>query len=154
MKPMHRNRAIHASTLAVLALLAGCATVRGWWPFGHHDSQAPQPVTDLVVGLPDGAAPQPVLQYRERNTLVLDLTGVADRGRITLQPGADGNWPARIAVRMMPRRFGELEVRGAQRLVLPVAAAGSAAVTAELPPGIYAPGTAQLAVSWGASGEF
>jgi hypothetical protein len=153
MKPMHRNRVIHAGTLAVFALLAGCTTMRSWWPFDRHDAPAPQPVTELAVGAPEGGASQ-VLQYWERNTLVVDLTSAASRGRITLQPGEGRGWPARIALRMTPRRFEELEVRGAQRLVLPVAAAGTTAVTAELPPGIHAPGTAQLVVSWGAGDEF
>jgi len=150
---MHRNRIVHAGTLAVFALLAGCATVRSWWPFGHHEAPAPQPVTELVVTAPEGAAPAAVLQYLERNTLVVDLGSVPDRGRILLQPGEGRAWPARIALRMRPGRFGEVEVRGAQRLLLPVAA-GTAAVTAELPPGIYTPGTTQLLISWGAGGEF
>jgi hypothetical protein len=59
-----------------------------------------------------------------------------------------------MAVRMAPQRFETLEVRGAQRLVLPVAAAATGAVTAELPPGTYEQGTTELTLSWGASSAF
>lgn len=95
-----------------------------------------------------------VLQYWERNTLVVDLTSVAGTGRVTLRPDADRGWPMRIAFRMSSRRFEELEVRGAQRVLLPVAAGSSELMTADLPPGLYPAGTPELLVSWGAAGSF
>jgi hypothetical protein len=38
--------------------------------------------------------------------------------------------------------------------VLPVAAGSTGPVTADLPVGLYAPGTPELLVSWGAAGSF
>lgn len=159
MKPMHRNRSDRNSVfLAGLAgsmlLLTGCAGVRSHWPFARHAAPQPLAVAELEVGLPEQGATPVVLQYWERNTLVVDLTSVAAQGRITLRPGAGRGWPARLAFRMSPQRFAELEVRGAQRLVVPVATGGTAPVTAELPPGVYQQDTPELVVSWGAAGGF
>ena len=159
MKPMHRNRSSRSGALlAALAasglLLAGCAGLRSHWPFAGRAASLPEAVAELRVGLPQQGSPPVVLQYWERNTLVLDLTNVAAEGRVTLRPGEGRGWPARMAFRMPPRRFGELEVLGAQRLLLPVAASGIEPVTAELPPGIYGNDTAELVVSWGAAGSF
>jgi hypothetical protein len=159
MKPMLRNRSdLNRVLLAGLAAgvlsLAGCATVRSHWPFARHAPPQPAAVAELDVGLPPQGAPPVVLQYWERNTLVVDLTNVAAQGRITLRPGAGRGWPVRIAFRMLPQRFAELEVSGAQRLVVPVAAGATAPVTAELPPGVYQQDTPELVVRWGAAGEF
>jgi hypothetical protein len=54
---------------------------------------------------------------------------------------------------MAPARFEVVEVRGAQRVVLPVSA-GSGTVTAELPSSTYNEGTTSLTVSWGAKSAF
>ncbi|MEO6185962.1 MAG: hypothetical protein ABIP38_14210 [Steroidobacteraceae bacterium] len=150
---MHRNRVSGSWLLCGVLLLAGCATVKSHWPFGRSAPVAPLPVSELDLKLPvDGATPV-VLQFWERNTLVIDLAGVPGSGQVMLVR-RDGNaWPARLAVRMAPRRFEVLEVKGAQRIVLPVASAESS-VTAELPPGIVDPGTAALTISWGAKGAF
>jgi hypothetical protein len=159
MKPMLRNRSDRnrmrvAGLAACVLLFAGCASVRSHWPFARHAPAAPEAVAELEVGLPEQGTPPVVLQYWERNTLVVDLTSVAAQGHVTLRPGAGRGWPVRIAFRMPPRRFAELEVRGAQRLVVPVAAGGTVPVTAELPPGVYQQDTPELVVSWGAAGSF
>ncbi len=154
MKPMLRNGLIRAGALILLATLAGCTTFRNHWTFTRSVPPPPPPVAELIVGWPQDGTPPVVLQYWERNTLVLDITNVGGQGRITLRPAPEKTWPARLAFRMAPRRFEELEVRGAQRLLLPVAAAGTEAVTAELPAGLYRKDTVELAVSWGASGAF
>jgi len=159
MKTMYRNcirrpAVIPMAMVVVVLLLAGCSTLHSHWPFAHRAAAAPAAVAELQVQWPDRASPPVVLQYWERNTLVVDLTSVASQGQITLRPAAGHSWPARIAMRMPPRRFGELEVRGAERIVLPLAAGGDLPVTAELPAGMYAAQTAQLIVSWGATGSF
>jgi hypothetical protein len=159
MKPMLRNRSVRTGVLlagfaAGLLLFTGCASLKSHWPFARRTAPQPQAVAELDVGLPEQGAPPVVLQFWERNTLVVDLTGVAAQGRITLRPAQGRGWPARIAFRMSPRRFEELEVRGAERLVVPVAAGGTAPVTTELPPGLYQQDTAELTVSWGAAGGF
>jgi len=135
-------------------LLAGCATLKSHWPFAHRAAPAPAAVAELDVQVPEQGTPPVVVQYWQRNTLVVDLTSVTAQGHITLRPAAGRGWPVRIAFRMSPRRFEELEVRGAQRLVVPVAAGGTAPVTAELPPGVYQADTREIAVSWGAAGNF
>lgn len=144
---------IHTGLAVAMLLLAGCASLRSHWPFAHHGASPPA-VVELEVGLPQAGTAPVVLQYWQRNTLVVDLTNVAADGRITLRPGAGRNWPARIAFRMAPLRFEELEVRGAQRLLLPVAAGSTDPMTAELPPGLYGAGTRELVVSWGKAGSF
>jgi hypothetical protein len=149
---MHRNR-VSPWLLAGVLMLSGCATVKSVWPFGHRTEAAPQPVSELDLQLPaDGAAPV-VLQFWERNTLVIDLQNVASAGQVVLARRTGNTWPARIAFRMAPNRFELLEVRGAQRVLLPVVAAGEA-VSVELPPGAYAGATTALTVSWGAKGAF
>ncbi len=55
---------------------------------------------------------------------------------------------------MSSTRYQQLEVRGAQRIVLVVAGEDGAPATAELPPGIIGPDTVALTVSWGARGAF
>jgi len=56
----------------------------------------------------------------------------------------------RVALRVTPGAIGVLEVRGAQRVILPITAGGKP-VDLELPPGVYTPTTQQLTVSWGAA---
>jgi hypothetical protein len=151
---MHRNRVSGSWLLCGVMLLSGCATVKSHWPFGKTAQAAPVPVSELEVKLP-AAGPVPVvLQFWERNTLVIDLTAVASAGQVVLAHRVDRPWPARLAVRMAPRRFEVIEVRGAQRVVLPVASADAGALTAELPPGVYDAGTAELTISWGGKGTF
>lgn len=149
---MHRNRAILSVTFACL-LLGGCAGARSLWPFGRTEAPPAPAVNELLVSMPEGSAPQVVLQFWERNTLVLDLQNAASSGRVVLSRREGNIWPARIALRMAPARFEAVEVRGAQRVVLPVSA-GAGPVTVELPPGVYADSTPELAVRWGTKSTF
>jgi hypothetical protein len=149
---MHRNRISGGWLLAAL-LLAGCASIKSHLPFGKARAPAPEPVSELALASPAGGA-SAVLQFWERNTLVLDLQNVPVAGQVVLSRHNGRSWPARIAVRMAAQRFEVVEVRGAQRMVLPVTASGSGAVTAQLPPGILDSGTAALTISWGARGDF
>jgi hypothetical protein len=151
---MHRNRVSGICLLAGALLLSGCAAIKSHWPFARSAKPGPQPVSELELKLPDQGTAPVVLQFWERNTLIVDLQNVATTGQVVLARSADKRWPARIAVRMAPQRFEVLEVRGAQRVVLPVASAAGSAVTAELPPGTYDQGTAALTISWGAKGAF
>jgi hypothetical protein len=74
-------------------------------------------------------------------------------GSVKLAREEGHRWPARLAVRMSPARFEVVEVRGAQRVVLPVSS-GAGAVTAELPASTYNESTPALTVSWGAKSAF
>src|SRR5215472_5402482 len=42
-----------------------------------------------------------------------------------------------------------VDVRGAERMVLPIVPAAGKPIDLELPPGVYAPKTAELTVAWG-----
>lgn len=150
---MHRNRAIVLLTLLFLAT-TGCASVKSLWPWGKGPAAAPVPVRELEVAVAVDVSMPVVLQFWERNTLVLDLRDVASVGQISLSRREGQAWPARIGVRMSPTRFEVLEVRGAQRVVLPVATAAGSAVTVELPPTAYAADTSQIVVSWGLRSSF
>jgi hypothetical protein len=114
---------------------------------------APEWVHELQVTAPAGEAMPVVLQFWDHNTRVMDLQEVPASGQIRLSPSEGGHWPARIGFRMSSRRFQQLEVRGAQRIVLNVAGEGTP-VTAELPPGIYDAGTPELRIGWGGDGTF
>ncbi len=149
---MHRNRISGGWLLAAL-LLTGCASMKSHWPFGKGQGKSPPQVTELELQSPASGSPSGILQFWERNTLVLDLQNVPAAGQVVVKRRARNSWPARIAVRMAPQRFEVLEIRGAQRVVLPVAG-GPGAVTAELPPGTYDQSTAALTISWGARGAF
>jgi hypothetical protein len=153
MKPMYRNRTIVLLTLACLAA-SGCASVKSHWPWARAPAPAPKPVHELVVTVPADVAMPVVLQYWQRNTLVLDLQDVSSAGQLSLSRQGSQAWPARIGFRMSPSRFEVLEVRGAQRMVLPVATSAGSAVTVELPPSAYDAATAQIVVRWGNRGAF
>lgn len=149
---MRRNRAILLLAAGLLAT-GGCATVKAHWPFGKTKGPAPEPVQELQVQAVANEAGPTVLQFWERNTLVVDLTNVPAEGQVQLVRDPTRAWPVRVAFRMAPGRFEVLEVVGAQRMVLPVAA-GAGAVTAELPAGAYETATTRLALRWGARSEF
>jgi hypothetical protein len=114
----------------------------------------PQPIRELEVAIAADTATPVVLQFWERNTLVMDLQDVSSAGQVTLSRREGRSWPARIAFRMSPTRFEVLEVRGAQRVVLPVASGGSTAVTVEIPSKTYDKTTSGLVVSWGPASAF
>jgi hypothetical protein len=160
MKTMHRNRAIGLAVLGFALATTGCASVKShlpnvsrlaWW---HKVTPAPQPVRELDVTVPAELATPVVLQFWERNTLVIDIQDVASAGQITLTRREGLDWPARVAFRMSPTRFEALEVKGAQRVVLPVANGGSTPVTVELPASAYNKATPSLGVRWGTSSSF
>jgi hypothetical protein len=139
------RRARRALALGVLAAsVAGCSHLH--WPWHKQPPPPPQSVHYLDVG---GSGAAAVLgQYWKRNTLVLDMSAASGSGSVTLRPPADG-WPVRLALRVTPGSLGELDVRGAQRVVLPIVPSGGKPVDLELPPGVYPPKTSELTVDWG-----
>jgi hypothetical protein len=48
-----------------------------------------------------------------------------------------------------PGSIGSIDVRGAQRLVIPVPATGTGTLDLELPPGVYVAATKQITLNWG-----
>jgi uncharacterized protein YceK len=152
MKPMLRNRA-SVLLLACVVTLSGCATVRSYWPFGHKAVAAQAAVREVEVKYPEDQATPVILQFWERNTLVIDLQNVPSTGQAELTRAEGKAWPVRLAFRMSPTRFETLEVRGAQRVVLPVSA-GAGAVTVELPPGTVDAATGSVQLRWGVKNQF
>ena len=136
-----------AAALALL-LVAGCHHLSGaHWPW-HH---APPPPAAAVheLDISGGAATDSFPQYWQRNTLLVDLSAASGSGSITLKPAEGSSWPVRVALRVTPGAIGSLEVRGAQRVSLPISSTAGKAVDLELAPGLYTPQTPELRVSWG-----
>jgi len=143
------KRAARAAVLTLTLALGACSHLpHPHWPWHHHARTGPTAVDELVVTPTAGTSLQ-VAQYWQRETLLIDLSAASGEGGITLQPRPDGAWPVRIALRVQPGRVGQLDVRAAQRMVLPVTPAGTHPVDLELPAGIYKVTTPQLTVAWG-----
>jgi hypothetical protein len=140
------RRAARAGRGAIVLMLALWAGGCAWWH--HRPSPAPAPVHELDIG---GAGAEAFPQYWKRNTLLIDLSGARGSGSLTLKPATPAGWPVRLAFRVTPGAFGSLEVRAAQRLVLPISPSGAKPVDFELPPGVYTTVTPQMTVSWGAA---
>jgi hypothetical protein len=139
------RRALGALALGVLAAsAAGCSHLK--WPWHHQPPPPPTPVHVLDVSGSGASAVR--AQYWKRNTLVLDLSAASGSDSITLRPPSDG-WPVRVALRVSPGSLGELDVRGAERVVLPIVSSAGKPVDLELPPGVYPPKTAEVTVAWG-----
>jgi hypothetical protein len=140
-------------TVGVLALLllslSGCSHLPSMhWPW-HHKPAPPPPEVHELDEASEGGASVSFPQYWLRNTLVVNLQGASGSGSVVLKPREGTAWPVRIAFKVMPGAIGELEVRGAQRTVLPITPAGTQPILLELSPGIYVPKTPQMTVSWG-----
>jgi hypothetical protein len=139
----HRERVGFGSLMAAAMLAAGCAHL----PWRHNPPPPPAPVSELTETAETGAAVD-YPQYWKRNTLLVDLRGISAEGGIVLQPRSGTEWPVRVAFRVTPGSIGVLEVRGEERVILPVAAGGGAPIDLELPPDIYKSTTTHLTVHW------
>lgn len=137
----------------LLTVVAGCSHLpHPHWPWHHKAEPAPEVVHELVITTADGAdAPYP--QYWKGNTLVVDLRPGGAQGNAVLKPREHTFWPVRIAFRVMPNQFGTLEVKSAQRVVLPITTSGSKPVDVELAAGVYIMKSPQIAVSWGSADQ-
>jgi hypothetical protein len=150
------DRPVHAVTtamlLALLTIAAGCSHMpHPHWPWHRKPAPAPEVVHELVIKTPDGADVT-FPQYWKGNTLIVDMRLAGGQGSVVLKPRERTLWPVRIAFRVMPGQFGALEVRAAQRVVLPITTAGTKPVDLELAPGVFIMKSPQMAVSWGPGG--
>jgi hypothetical protein len=134
--------------LAVALLLGGCKTVSNHLPWRHKAPPPAEVSTALSVAGPDGTA-LTWPQIWVRNDVVLDLSALSGSGSAIVMPRSGLAWPVRVALRVSPGSIGALDVRGAQRLVVPVPASGAGTVDLELPPGVYVAATKQMTISWG-----
>ena len=136
-------------------LLAACAPLRAHLPWQAALPPAPVPVRELEVTLPASAPISIVLQFWERNTLVVDLQAVASTGELRLKPQPGAVWPVRLALRAAPGHFEALELTGAQRVVFPVGAGrNDLPVTLTVAPSVYQEATPELLLRWGAAASF
>jgi hypothetical protein len=137
-----------AAAVALVLAATACSHMPSIkWPWAKQPTPAPAPVHVLDIAAAGSPAPFP--QSFERNTLLLDLSGVSGSGSLTLKPAAGSTWPVRLAFKVTPGAVGLLEVRGDQRVVLPITGAANAPVDLELAPGVYTAATPQMTVSWG-----
>jgi hypothetical protein len=137
--------------LTLLLSLSGCSHLPSiHWPW-HRSPAPPPPEVHELDETSDGGASASFPQYWLRNTLVVNLQGASGSGSVVLKPREGTAWPVRIAFKVTPGSIGELEVRGAQRTVLPITTAGTQPILLELSPGIYVPKTKQMIVSWAPS---
>ena len=126
-----------------LLLVAGCSHTH--WPW-HQAPLPPVPVHEVDITGPAGAN---FPQYWKRNTLLVDLRAASGTGSITVKPAQGTTWPVRVAFRVTPGAIAILEVRGEERVSLPISAGGGPPVDLELAPSLYNAKTPQLTVSWG-----
>jgi hypothetical protein len=143
-----RNRVGLIVAAVAGVLMAGCSHFVGThWPWTHKSPPPPEPANELTVTTESGAAAA-YPQYWKRNTLLVDLHDASQEGSLVLQPRAGAQWPVRLAFRVTPGSIGVLEIRGEQRVILPVAQEGGQPIDVELAPGLYTATTAQIRVHW------
>lgn len=143
-----RSRALGALRTGALALACCLIAACSHWhaPWQHPPPPPPVPVHEVdVTGPAAGSFPQ----YWKRNTLLVDLSAASGTGTITVKPVEGTTWPVRLAFRVTPGAIAVLEVRGEERLSLPINPAGARPIDLELAPGVYNAKTPQLTVSWG-----
>ncbi len=142
--------------LAVLGLLAGCTHLHAPHPSSWHPhlpwqrapAAAEAAVNELVVEAAAGAVAPKLEQSWNRNALRVNLAVLAGEGGFTLRPLQGHDWPVRMEFGVQPGSFAQLEIRGEQRVILSVAAAG-AVHTLAVPQGTYAPATRELVIHYG-----
>jgi hypothetical protein len=140
--------AVATCLVAALLSLAGCASLSAHLPWRHRAAPPAEGSTALTLAAADGTALS-WPQVWQRNDVVLDLSAVAGTGSAVVMPRAGLAWPVRVALRVTPGSIGTIDVRGAQRLILPVPAKARGVVDLELPPGVYTAATRQITLNWG-----
>ena len=146
----------------MLSISALCLTAPAWawhlpsmhWPFHwhHHQASGTQPVQELSIQMQTAAGAKAIPQYWDRNTLLLDMTGVSGEGSAQLAPRPGTAWPARLEFRVQSGSFGNLEVSGVQRVLFTVPTSGAPTVL-KLDPGVYLATTAAITVHWSAADD-
>jgi hypothetical protein len=142
-------------------LTALCLSAPAWalhlpsvhWPWHghHHGASGPQAVHELSIQMQAGA-PKAIPQYWDRNTLLLDMSGVSGEGSAVLAPRSGTGWPVRLEFRVQSGSFASLEVSGVQRVLFTVPTQGAPAVL-RLDPGVYLARTAAITLHWSAADD-
>jgi hypothetical protein len=134
--------------IAAISLLGACSHVQKLWPWHHAPAAPAPPVTELEVIVEPGVTAPVLPQTWVRNALRVSLDGLAGTGELKLRPVQGHGWPIRLEFSVRPGSFAQLEVRGEQRVIINVPAAGTEAVLA-VPTGLYAPRTKELTLRYG-----
>ena len=136
--------------LAMLSLsLSACAM---HWPWQRRPLPPPPPVHQVTIVADAPVAATTIVQYWDRNTLLLDLTAVGGEGGAIMTPIKALGWPVRLEFRVRPGSIGRLEVLAAQRVVYGVPAQG-APLLLKLAPSAYHADTAQIMLRWSAADD-
>jgi len=151
-----RRLAVRAGMGAALLLLGACSHMQAlkpshWhahWPWQHAPAPPPPTVTELVVDSPPAGTAPVLPQTWDRNTLRVSLDTIAGEGDLVLRPVQGYGWPIRLEFAVLPGRFGHLELRGDQRVILAVPADGGETVLA-VPQGVYSGATTALTLHYG-----
>lgn len=153
LRPMKSRSAALVLVAACCLALAGCGTMKKMWPFGKKAKAGPEAVNELNLVNADGsAATYP--QYWQRNTLIIDLSGISGTGSVAAKLPEETTWPVRVALRVRPGSVQQLEILGEERNILPVSESGTRNIDIEVAPSVYTPRTAAIYISWGAMPVF
>jgi hypothetical protein len=148
-----RNLGVFAAALCLSAPVWALHLPSLHWPWhGHHGTTGPQSVQELSIQMQSGADAKAIPQYWDRNTLLLDMTGVSGDGSAELAPRPGTGWPVRLEFRVRSGSFANLEVSGVQRVHFTVPAQGAATVL-QLDPGVYLANTAAITLRWSAADD-
>ena len=134
---------------ALSLVLSACAM---HWPWKRRPVAPPQPVQQVSIVTDASAPAATILQYWDRNTLLLDLSAVGGEGGASITPIKALGWPIRLEFRVRPGSIGRLEVLGAQRVLFAVPAQG-APLLLKLAPSAYHADTEQITLRWSAADD-
>jgi len=135
--------------VAVLSLIVSACALH--WPWKRR-TLPPQPVQQITIVPEAPVAATAIVQFWDRNTLLLDLTAVGAEGAATLTPIKALGWPVRLEFRVRPGTFGRLTVIGAQRVIFQVPSQGAPIVLRLAPSAVHAD-TGQITLRWSAADD-
>jgi hypothetical protein len=136
----------------VVALSLSVSSCALHWPWKRRPPPPPQPVHQLLIVPEAPLADSAILQFWDRNTLLVDLTAVGAEGAATLRPIKGLGWPIRLEFRVRPGTFGLLTVSGAQRVIFQVPSEGAPVLLRLAPSAVHAD-TGQVTLRWSAADD-
>jgi hypothetical protein len=148
---LHRQARTWLLLTVFLGSVTGSAEARAkhWYtPWRRATIAAPVPVSELSVATLDNASAPSLPQFWNRNTLRVDLGGLAGSGGLALAPNAVNGWPLRIEFAVRPGSMKQLEVVGDTRVLFAVTAEGAETLLLPLGSGVYTPSTKLLTLRW------
>src|SRR6202167_857738 len=92
-----------ALVTALSLMLSACAM---HWPWKRRPVPPPQPVQQVSIVADASGPAATILQYWDRNTLLLDLSGVGGQGGASITPIKALGWPIRLEFRVRPGTLG------------------------------------------------